>query len=107
MLPSQPKRQKTRAEVGSRSCKWLCMCKSDQQQRKGVRGGGHIACAAECPKARWMRDPGWPQAPTVPDVPAIGTRCSFLPCAGRSGVMEYRGRGLGWVPVEPTAPVGV
>ena len=94
-----PKRQKTRAEANSRACKWECMCKPAEQQRVGQRGGGRFACLAECPVERWRRDPGWPQTPTVPDEPAVGTRCSYLPSSGRSGTIEYHGRKV-WQPVD-------
>ena len=94
-----PKRQKTRAETNSRACKWECMCKPAEQQRMGQRGGGRYACLAECPMEQWRRDPGWPQRPTVPDEPAVGMRCSYLPSSGRSGTIEYHGRKV-WHPVD-------
>jgi hypothetical protein len=72
------------------------MCKTEEelQQRAGARGGAHIACVPECPKEKWMRDPGWPHAATVPNQPPIGTRCSYLPSSQRTGEIEYRGRSV-------------
>lgn len=103
--PPPQKRAKTRAESHSRACKWRCMCKSDAQlaEREGKRGGRAL-CVAECPRRKWACDPGWPQAPTIPDEPALGVRCSYLPPSGKEGAVEYHGRGE-WRPVpvlEPT-----
>ena len=97
--PAPPaKRQKTRAEGESRQGKWLCMCRTEEQLRPGQKGGGRIACAHECPRERWARDAGWPSAPTIPNVPAVGTRCSYLPSSGKEGTIEWSGR-EGWKPV--------
>jgi len=89
-----PKRAKTqtRAKANSRACKWRCMCKTEEQQRMGERGGKRVECIPACPKFAWMRDPGWPNAPTIPNEPAVGLRCSYLPSSGKEGMIEYRGR---------------
>jgi hypothetical protein len=52
----------------------------------------HVECVAPCPKLAWMRDPGWPHAPTIEDAPAIGMRFSYLPSSGKDGTIEYLGR---------------
>ena len=57
----------------------------------------------------WMREPGWPHAPTsaptIPDEPIVGVRLSYLPCSGKDGTIEYIGR-KEWRPVVAAAPGG-
>ena len=95
----QAKRQKTRAGSESKQGKWECMCRTEEQLRRGVAGGTRVQCVSECPRERWARDPGWPFAPTIPNVPAVGARCSYLPSSGKTGTIEWSGGREGWKPV--------
>ena len=71
------------------------MCKTDAQlaERAGKRGGAAKSCVRECPRELWMRDPGWPHAPTIPDEPAVGWRCEYLVSSEKVGAVVYYGRG--------------